>query len=93
MALKTRLDLIESNGQPLSEVLTSSQKGMHMTIFLAACEQGRLEIVEFLLEKGSKIDERCESNLFGNLLWNVGDAGLHLAARNGHLNLLSRLIH
>ena len=59
VGLKTRLHDIESSGQSLSEVLTTSQKGM--TMFHVACEQGQVEIVELLLEKGSKIDERCET--------------------------------
>ncbi len=53
-----------------------------MPMFLAACEQGHLEIAEFLLEHGSKIDER---SFFSG-------TGLHLGSENGHLDVINRLV-
>jgi ankyrin repeat protein len=82
--LKTRLHDVSSHG--LSELLASTQNDEGLTMFIAACEQGRLEIAEFLLEHGSKIDERCRSSSAR------GMTGLHLAAKNGHLHIVNRLV-
>ena len=45
----------ESNGQSLTEIL-SSRDSERMTPFLAACQSGHLDVVVFLLEKGSSIN-------------------------------------
>ena len=84
VGLKARLADIESNGQSLSEALTSTRNDEGMTMFLIACGQGHLEIVEFLLEHGSRIDARCEKAR--------GQTGLHFAAENGHLHVMNRLV-
>jgi ankyrin repeat protein len=88
VGLKTRLVDIESNGQSPSEVLTSTRDDKGMTMFLVACGQGHLEIVEFLLEHGSMIGELCESS--SSMV--RGQTGLHYAAERGHLHVMSRLV-
>ncbi len=83
VGLKTRLDSIESTGQSLSEVFSSRLDDFGSnTMFLAACEHGHLDVTEFLLEQGSKIDERGED----------GMTGLLLAAKYNHLKIVNRLI-
>ncbi len=87
MGLKTRLHELESNGQSLSEVLKSTRSNEGLTMFLVACEHGRLDIAEFLLEHGSMIDERSSGK--GD---NDCRTGLHFAAQKGHLHIVNRLI-
>ncbi len=83
--LKMRLAYyMGKNCQSLSEVLASTRNDEGLTMFLAACEQGHLVIVEFLLQHGSRIDERSMS------IFSV--TGLHLASECGHLNVVDRLV-
>ncbi len=70
----------ESNGQSLAAILSSRGTGW-MTPFLVACQSGHLDIVVFLLEKGSSIDEQSS-----------GLSGLHLASQNGHVGVVNRLV-
>jgi ankyrin repeat protein len=71
----------ESNGRSLATILTNRDKG-GMTPFLAACKSGHLDVVGFLLEKGTNVYERDYH----------GRTPLHLASQNGHLNVVSRLV-
>jgi ankyrin repeat protein len=82
---KEALQVHESHGQStLAAILSSRDRFQHqgMTPFLAACQSGHLDIVEFLLEKGSNVNEKD----------NDERTPLHLASENGHLSIINRLV-
>jgi hypothetical protein len=73
VGLKTRLHDMERNGQSVSGFLSSSRNDKGLTMFLAACEYGYQDIVEFLVEEEHVIKDQCEK---------TGMSGLHFASSN-----------
>jgi ankyrin repeat protein len=72
----------ESNGQSLATIL-SSRDEEGMAPFLTACKSGHLDIVVFLLKKGSSVNERSEG---------FAMTGLHIASQYGHVGVVNRLV-
>ena len=73
------------------------------TPLIAACDENKLEVAEFLIQKGANMDLQnkvistlyCFHNLFTKLnifSQNLGEASLHIACKNGYTKIAKLLI-
>jgi ankyrin repeat protein len=77
-----RLDVVKSFFTDEGTLRPNATKAQLQSGFIWACEYGRKEVVEFLLDKG--IDLRAGEN--------IGETALHLAAHRGQLEMIKLLL-
>jgi hypothetical protein len=77
-----RLDVVKSFFNDDGRLKPNATKAQLQSGFIWACEYGRKDVVEFLLDKG--IDLRAGEN--------TGETALHLAAHRGQLEMIKLLL-
>ena len=70
-----RLDLVQRFFDAGRNLKSNTTKAQMQSAFMWACEDGRSDVVEFLLEQGAHLGGQNENEL----------TGLHLAAVGGHM--------
>lgn len=78
-----RLDVVQSFFNDDGSLKPTATEEQMKDGFAWACEFGRTSVVEFLLEKGMKIDARLKHH---------GQTGLHWAAYHGHAGTVEALL-
>jgi ankyrin repeat protein len=78
-----RLDLVRSFFNPDGTLKPTAARQQMIDGFTWACEYGRIEVAQFLLDRGVPIDTRVR---------NHGQTGLHWAAAGAHVELVKMLV-
>ena len=79
-----RLDIVKSFFEPDGSLKETATLAQMRDGFTWACEYGRTDVVEYLLDRGINVGERFPRP--------VGQTGLHWAAHGGHVNTVKALL-